>query len=91
MTSVYEDSAGRLWVGTAGTGINVSDLTKSKFYAIEDTLSPAEKPLLKSVTSTQDSSGRIWVASNMGLVTTGKERSIHLFSGFEIPGSIVSL
>ena len=78
--SIYEDSDGRLWLGTAGAGVNVSDLTKSIFYAIEDTLTPLEKNTYMVNDITEDSSGRVWLASNLGIIILQQQNGVFSYS-----------
>ena len=67
VTCVFEDAAGRLWVGTGDAGINVSDTTKERYNPVigahGDTL--VYSGAIYDITS--DSRGNIWVAGDRGI------------------------
>ena len=67
ITALYADSKGRLWLGITGVGLNVSDDAKSVFYKIEIPPGYMDKVPLRIIDITEDSTGRMWIASDAGL------------------------
>src|SRR4030095_8512044 len=79
ITKIFEDSKGRLWVATLGSGINFSDTTKSKFFAVVDSLDSVEKAAFHISGMAEDSSGRIWITSNRGLIVVEEENEVFTY------------
>jgi ligand-binding sensor domain-containing protein len=69
ISTLFEDSQGRLWVGVFGTGVNLSDALKSKFSLIRivgnDTIE-ASKLLVTDIR--EDARGRFWLVTQTGVV-----------------------
>lgn len=67
--SLYEDSAGRLWIGTNDAGVVMME--NDVFTAVE---SPADNSFLCIRDFTEDENGKIYVASNSGIaeISDGK-------------------
>ena len=72
ITALYADSKGRLWLGITGVGLNVSDDAKSVFYKIEIPPGYMDKVPLRIIDITEDSTGRMWIASDAGLYMVSK-------------------
>jgi ligand-binding sensor domain-containing protein len=67
ITSIYEDTKGRLWIGLMGLGLNVSNGTKTSFQSVHFPMSSKELSSATIRDITQDSQGRMWIASEIGL------------------------
>ncbi|MDX1479040.1 MAG: two-component regulator propeller domain-containing protein [Saprospiraceae bacterium] len=77
--SVAEDHCGRLWVGTIGSGLNVSDRNKQHFHR----LTPPQmgRPGVRSKTIRaiiEDPQHNIWIAGDEGLEIIRYEDSVAL-------------
>lgn len=66
VTSMYEDCDGRLWIGILGLGVNVTDPYKRKFSRLSLPAEAKQEGRFIVHDFTQDSLGRIWVATNIG-------------------------
>lgn len=73
ISSLHQDKAGRIWVGTIEGGLHLYDRKKDSFVSI---------PSPHSVTSiSSDATGRLWVATTNGLINVDPEsRQISTFS-----------
>ena len=69
--SLYEDSAGRLWIGTNDAGVVL--LENGVFTEIE---SPADNSFLCIRDFTEDENGRIYVCSNSGIAEIAGEKLV---------------
>jgi ligand-binding sensor domain-containing protein len=67
LSTIYEDSKGRLWVGAIGADLNVSDKSKSIFQHLKIPLEEKVRLDLQITSITEDSLHRIWIASGSGL------------------------
>jgi ligand-binding sensor domain-containing protein len=67
ISTVYEDAKGRLWLGIVGIGITVSDVAKSSFRKISLPPGHGNSLPVRIIDIVQDSSGRMWIASDAGL------------------------
>lgn len=67
VTSMYEDAAGQLWVGTLGGGLYFFDRSRDQFqnYAESTTYKHLANSYIKTIYS--DKYGRLWVGSVGGL------------------------
>jgi signal transduction histidine kinase/ligand-binding sensor domain-containing protein len=83
ITTVYRDSRGFLWVGTA-TGLSRFDGTAFVSYSTRDGLPDANVRAL-----VEDHTGAVWVGTDGGLVRMRRERAAdgRLFEPFELPGA----
>jgi signal transduction histidine kinase/ligand-binding sensor domain-containing protein/DNA-binding response OmpR family regulator len=75
--TVIEDRAGGFWVGTNGGGLNLMDRTTGKFKHF--------LPWSIVTQLVEDASGRLWVASSLGLHYYDRGRGV--FVSFRDPGS----
>ena len=73
ISTLYEDAKGRLWVGIIGYGLNVTVNSGISFEQVSLPVSPADKFNLRISDITSDSSGRIWLASDLGLILVREE------------------
>ena len=73
VSSLHQDAAGRIWVGTIEGGLHLYDRKKDSFISI---------PSPHSVTSIgSDASGKLWVATTSGLINVDPiSRQISTFS-----------
>lgn len=68
ISCMYEDSKGRLWVGTLGGGIDVSDISKSAFKHIPVGFRDSIDFSLQIISDiTEDSTGVFWLVSDTAL------------------------
>ncbi len=67
VTEIYEDSKGRLWIGTLGFGLNVSNIEKTSFRKIRIHEKGKEIYGITPHSITEDSLGNIWLVANLGL------------------------
>lgn len=67
ITSIYEDTKGRLWIGLLGLGLNVSNTAKTSFRSVPLPVTPQELMAVAINDITQDSQGKMWIASDAGL------------------------
>ena len=65
--AIFEDSKNRLWVGTLGAGISISDATKNSFRKIELPLEENKNQITSIHAFTEDREGNIWIGSQLGL------------------------
>lgn len=67
LVSVFEDSRKRLWVGTLGRGLNLSDPQKRNFQVIvpENDTGDVFSATVRHIVEDRD--GRIWLGGNNGL------------------------
>jgi signal transduction histidine kinase/ligand-binding sensor domain-containing protein/DNA-binding response OmpR family regulator len=82
ISSLHQDRAGRVWVGTIEGGLHLYDRNKDSFVSI---------PSPHSVTSiTSDATGKLWVGTTAGLVNVDPDsHRISTFSSVaEIPDQI---
>jgi ligand-binding sensor domain-containing protein len=84
ISTMYEDSKGRLWIAAIGTGINVSNDHKTKFHSIKVTSDPGKESKLHVTDITEDASGNIWLATNTGLILVQEQNGSFSFS-FDYP------
>ncbi|MGH7495079.1 MAG: two-component regulator propeller domain-containing protein [bacterium] len=67
VTGLYQDRLGYLWLCTYGTGLARYDGHKLEIYGPEDSLASA-----KTWFMSEDSTGRLWVGTDGGLVVSAK-------------------
>lgn len=78
ISSLHQDKAGRIWVGTIEGGLHLYDRKRDSFVSI---------PSPHSVTSiSSDATGRLWVATTNGLINVDPES--HQISTFSSAASI---
>lgn len=72
ITTIYQDSAGRVWVGTQGGGLNRFDKQTQTFirYAAEQDIPSNVNVIL------EDESGMLWLGTDAGLLTFDPEKQI---------------
>lgn len=73
ISAIYEDSKGRLWLGLSGSGVNVSDITKTSFTKVRVFDDPLRNASMNVSDITEDKLGRIWLASDLGLFIISEE------------------
>ena len=83
--TIFEDSKGRLWVGTTSQGLELFDRETEKFQHFKDL--PNNVHLGRVAFITEDKLGRIWVTLQQGVVlitehTDAKGRSTFTFQNF---------
>ncbi|MEZ5173891.1 MAG: two-component regulator propeller domain-containing protein [Bacteroidia bacterium] len=85
-TDIEEDGAGKIWIGTAGSGVTIWE--KGKFLAFK----PAEAPVYPAVSSlTLDEKGLIWIATEGGgIYSTNGEKTLRYTTAEGIPSNYVS-
>ena len=65
---LFEDSAGRIWIATAGNGLDLFDRTKETFIHFKNKAKDPNTISDNSVTSiSEDSAGGIWIGTLHGL------------------------
>ncbi|HSF88596.1 MAG TPA: two-component regulator propeller domain-containing protein [Saprospiraceae bacterium] len=74
ISALYADAKGRIWLGITGGGLNVSDDAQSVFSQIELPPGYLDKLPLRITDITEDSTGRMWIASDAGLYTVIKSK-----------------
>lgn len=80
ISCLYEDSQGRLWVGTLGGGIDVSDISKSAFRHIPVGFRDSTEFSLQIISDiTEDAAGVFWLVSDSALFVATEKAG-----GFEI-------
>ncbi len=72
--ALFEDSRGRMWVGTNDNGVVVTDKDFSRHYSIEDGL-----PTSAIHAITEDGDGNILIGTNQGLCYVDPELELHPF------------
>ncbi|MCR4762738.1 MAG: response regulator [Lachnospiraceae bacterium] len=70
--ALYEDSAGRLWVGTNDNGVVMLSGTESIHYTYRDGL-----PSSSIRTFSEDAEGRVFIGTTAGVCYIDKERILH--------------
>ena len=66
--AIYEDLQGRLWIGTSGYGLNVSDPRKKAFRRLNDQLEISgngDRAIVTGITQSDD--GIFWIFTRSGL------------------------
>jgi ligand-binding sensor domain-containing protein len=76
ITVIFEDSRGRLWIGVIGSGINLSDVQKVKFEYVSVFSDEAKEASLVIYEITEDASGNIWIAANLGLYLIRQDKDV---------------
>lgn len=82
ITAIFEDSKGRLWLGVKGYGINVSDDAKSVFKQIGFPLGQTDMMLMTVTDLAEDTTGGIWVATNMGPFIIREDKNQFVLESF---------
>jgi signal transduction histidine kinase/ligand-binding sensor domain-containing protein/CheY-like chemotaxis protein len=72
---IFEDSGGRLWVGTSGEGLSVFDRNTKSFETVFFDTKSGVQEMIWVFDIHEDSLGTIWVATQQGLYTYQKMRS----------------
>ena len=81
---LYEDSKGRLWIGTNDTGLAVYENNEFKFYGREEGLHSAS---VRSIT--EDSNGNIYAATTFGLAYVDPDGKLNTVSDAHINGEYI--
>jgi streptogramin lyase len=71
--SVFEDSKSRLWVGTGGHGVDVSDPAKRKFQRVRLVHDSFDLRQHNIMSIAEDAEGRIWMAAHYGVIVIREE------------------
>lgn len=83
VSTVFEDSKGRLWVGIVGAPLCVSDRSKSSFKRLKIPLEEKDRLTIRISDITEDSMQRIWIATGAGLFIVSESAEGFLIESFE--------
>lgn len=73
ISTLYKDAKGRLWIGINGYGLNVTSNSGVSFEEVSLPVDPGDKFKFRINDITGDSSGRLWIASDLGLILVREE------------------
>ncbi|MCR5790149.1 MAG: response regulator [Lachnospiraceae bacterium] len=82
--TMFEDSTGRIWVGTNDNGVVVLDGTGSIHYTFRDGLTSSS---IRSFE--EDPQGRIYIGSTDGITVVEKETGLRVFRDVRLQGETV--
>ena len=74
--TIFEDSQKNLFIGTSGGGLSLYDRNLDRFINFfYDELSPFYKMSFSLLSIDEDSYGKLWLATNIGLICFDKEKN----------------